>query len=670
MNWTQLIHYIPLVLYMGLFPLCVYGLSKVKSDRELESGRRDNSQPTMYSKTQRKMSYAFTRFPLKWWIIGGWVVGGIACVVCGYRLDLLHASIVGASASIAVPAAILIVTAPGYSRELSTITRLLDLKKAYMKLTDSKANIWNHKGEFDVTKWSKKGKVLGLTLTIPAAYDAKNKGRFLAALSETLGDGGFYRPDDDEGWGQSQASLQYDEFTCDKTFLSDFIEFKKKNMGLVNSSSTVYSFTDELEVTDTDDNNKPTKMAVKLPVGFDPAESTAFLDKMTTLFGRGRPWEIDPEAGGWDADEKKAHLSLESPLPQLADWDEKYVNHPDVQWSFFPLGIGSKWGVPIKDDDGNEIHLVGFDVNGAQGKYMDKNGITKHADIMPSPHAIVAGVTGGGKSVMMRNVILKCLMRPKEWQLCIIDLKIVESSLWRKYGVPIATNYADCAVLLQWVQSTMMERFSLMSKMGVTDYKDVPDHGPGVLVDVDEVSELLAPVKGSSDEIKETKNYQSQCRQALESIARLGRAAMVHLLIAGQRPDAEVVPMQVRQNCPTRLAAGALPQTIAQMVFESDSSFATSLPSSPKGRCAMKIHSARPNKYQGFFASEDWLDRYLEEHHLPTQIYGSSPMLNDYENSKKKAEQESNDISKPMTQEESLNAWDDEMADLVSDNFD
>ena len=241
MNWTQLIHYIPLVLYMGLFPLCVYGLSKVKSDRELESGRRDNSQPTMYSKTQRKMSYAFTRSPLKWWIIGGWIVGGIACVVCGYRLDLLHASIVGASASIAIPAVILIVTAPGYSRELSTITRLLDLKKAYMKLVDSKANVWNYKGEFNVTKRSRKGKVLGLTVTIPAAYDTKNKGRFLAALSETLGDGGFYRPDDDEGWGQSQASLQYDEFTCDKTFLSDFIEFKKKNMGLVNSSSTVYS---------------------------------------------------------------------------------------------------------------------------------------------------------------------------------------------------------------------------------------------------------------------------------------------------------------------------------------------------------------------------------------------------------------------------------------------
>lgn len=84
----------------------------------------------------------------------------------------------------------------------------------------------------------------------------------------------------------------------------------------------------------------------------------------------------------------------------------------------------------------------------------------------------------------------------------------------------------------------------------------------------------------------------------------------------------------------------------------------------------MKIHSARPNKYQGFFAPEDWLDRYLEKHHLPTQIYGSSSILDDYENSKKKAEQESNDISKPMTQEESLNVWDDEMADLVSDNFD
>lgn len=368
-------------------------------------------------------------------------------------------------------------------------------------------------------------------------------------------------------------------------------------------------------------------------------------------------------------------ISLEAPLPRIAMWDPKYLENDLIQWSFFPLGLASKWGVPIPNEETGEVdRVVGFDVNGTQGKFMDKNGIPKNSDIMPSPHAILAGVTGGGKSVMQRNVILSCLMRPKNWMLCIIDMKKVEGAMWRKYGVPVATTYEDAAILLNWAQATMMERFEEMEKRGLNNWSQMPDNerGQAIMVNVDEISELLAPIKGKSDEQKEQAELQAQCQSAIESIARLGRAAMVHLIIAGQRPDSEVVSMQIRQNCPTRLAAGALPGTIAGMVFEADASFASTLPSNPQGRCAMKIHSATPNKFQGFFCSEEWFDEYLAERGIDENIYGSSVMREQYEENKAEIEERlaSEGAGVPaMSRESAIDEWDDDFENIIDENF-
>lgn len=277
-------------------------------------------------------------------------------------------------------------------------------------------------------------------------------------------------------------------------------------------------------------------------------------------------------------------------------------------------------------------------------------------------------------SVMQRNVILSCLMRPKQWMLCIIDMKKVEGAMWRKYGVPVATTYEDASILLSWAQTTMMERFEELEKRGLNNWKDMPEdkRGQAIMINVDEISELLAPIKGKSEESKAQAELQGECQQAIESIARLGRAAQVHLIIAGQRPDSDVVSMQIRQNCPTRLAAGALPGTIAQMVFEGDASFASTLPSKPQGRCAMKIHSATPNKFQGFFASEDWLDSYLEEKNLPSNIYGSALMVEEYEKNKREVEAkklEESGGTKTMTRNEALDEWDSDLDDLIDANF-
>ena len=113
----------------------------------------------------------------------------------------------------------------------------------------------------------------------------------------------------------------------------------------------------------------------------------------------------------------------------------------------------------------------------------------------------------------------------------------------------------------------------------------------------------------------------------------------MHLTVAGQRPSSDVVSMQIRQNCPTRIGAGSIPATISQMIFES--TFGATIPSNPKGRVGLKVHSMNPVKLQGFFAKDDWMDKYLEKHNLPTMVYDSQNMAKIYQDNLNQA---NNDI--------------------------
>lgn len=57
----------------------------------------------------------------------------------------------------------------------------------------------------------------------------------------------------------------------------------------------------------------------------------------------------------------------------MAKWDKHYLEDPIVQWSFIPLGLSSRGGLPIKNPETGEIeHVVGFDLDGTQKKYCDK----------------------------------------------------------------------------------------------------------------------------------------------------------------------------------------------------------------------------------------------------------------------------------------------------------
>lgn len=437
-------------------------------------------------------------------------------------------------------------------------------------------------------------------------------------------------------YGVILKTLVSKELNEKDTLIVRMLEFKRSKMGLVERKSNLLTYQQEFMILENDpDDGKPSKIRLFLPVNFDPIGADKFLSEFSIQFGRNRPFEIDKldkDYPGWDTNTGVATIVLEKPLPTKASWEEWYITHPAVQWSFFPLGLGSKGGIPLTNPEtGEEIHLIGYDVDGAQKSYCDKNGIPIGADIIASPHSLGAGVTGGGKSVSQNNIINACLMRPKDWTLFGIDMKKVELGKLRQYGVPVATTYEDAAAIATYVQKVMIERFEEMERRGINNWEMMPkeEQGQAIMLMVDEVSELLAPVSGKSDEAKAIAEQQDTIRSALESIARLGRAARVVMTIWGQRPDSTVVSMQIRQNCPTRLCSGNLPQTISQMVFESTEG--NRVPGNPKGRMLIKTHSIQPIHFQGFFADSEWIARYLDSKGLPRNVYEGSSTAQQFE---------------------------------------
>lgn len=99
-------------------------------------------------------------------------------------------------------------------------------------------------------------------------------------------------------------------------------------------------------------------------------------------------------------------------------------------------------------------------------------------------------------SVIQRNIIFGCILRPESWAFLGVDLKKVELSSYRAYSnvvLGIATTIEDALTVLRFAQQTMMKRYAEMETLGVNNFLDLPEKGKALLVMVDEAGELLSP---------------------------------------------------------------------------------------------------------------------------------------------------------------------------------
>lgn len=189
----------------------------------------------------------------------------------------------------------------------------------------------------------------------------------------------------------------------------------------------------------------------------------------------------------------------------------------------------------------------------AIGKDIGANPVV--GDIAKLPHMLIAGTTGSGKSVCMNSLILSLLYKasPEQVRLIMIDPKMVELGIYNGIPhllIPVVTDPKKAAGALQWSVMEMMKRNRMLADAGARDiasYNKIMEKTEGgqklpqIVVLIDELADLML-VAGKDVE-------ESICR-----IAAVGRAAGIHLVIATQRPSADVITGLMKANIPSRIA--------------------------------------------------------------------------------------------------------------------
>ena len=189
----------------------------------------------------------------------------------------------------------------------------------------------------------------------------------------------------------------------------------------------------------------------------------------------------------------------------------------------------------------------------ALGKSIDGSCIV--GNIARMPHLLIAGTTGSGKSVCMNSIIISLLYKagPDDVKLIMVDPKMVELGIYNGIPhllIPVVTDPKKAAGSLQWAVTEMLRRYRMMSDMGVRDLESynsivtAEEDGqklPQVVIIIDELADLMMV---AAKEVED-----SICR-----IAQMGRAAGMHLIIATQRPSANVITGLMKANIPSRIA--------------------------------------------------------------------------------------------------------------------
>ncbi len=276
--------------------------------------------------------------------------------------------------------------------------------------------------------------------------------------------------------------------------------------------------------------------------------------------------------------------------------------------------------IPGKHAVGIEVpnkkrHLVTFseilgDEEFTRGEYAipvalgkDITGEAQIVDLTRTPHILIAGATGAGKSVCVNGIITSVLYRrdPDEVKMILIDPKIVELKFYNDIPhllTPVITDPKKAFQALQWCLYEMERRYSLLDAMAVRDIKGynrkivekkiATTKLPYIVVVVDEFADLMAT---SGKELEST----------LARLAAMSRAVGIHLVLATQRPSTDVITGLIKANIPSRIAFMVASKVDSRIII--DAGGAEQL----LGKGDMLFTSSWdpfPNRIQGAFLSE------------------------------------------------------------------
>ena len=220
--------------------------------------------------------------------------------------------------------------------------------------------------------------------------------------------------------------------------------------------------------------------------------------------------------------------------------------------------------VPKELSDSKLLAVLGRDIMG-NPKWMEIN---------KTPHLLIAGATGSGKSVCVNSIITSILMRtkPDEVKLVMVDPKKVELSMYNGAPhllTPVVTDPKKASIALKKIVDEMERRYNLFEESGT---KNIEGYNrkiekqkekaeakkallPYIVVLIDELADLMLVAA-------------KEVEDSIMRITQMARAAGIHLIVATQRPSTDVITGVVKANIPSRISFAVSSQIDSRTILD------------------------------------------------------------------------------------------------------
>ena len=247
----------------------------------------------------------------------------------------------------------------------------------------------------------------------------------------------------------------------------------------------------------------------------------------------------------------------------------------------------------------NTIHKIPICI----GK--DISGNIEVIDLSKTPHLLVAGTTGSGKSVFINTLLASLLYKfsPEDLRLILIDPKMLELSVYNDIAhllTPVVTEPKKAIIALKWVCKEMERRYSLMNEENTRSLEGYNQKSseklPYIVVFIDEMADLMMTAG------KEVEHY-------VQRLAQMARACGIHLVMATQRPSVDIITGSIKANFPSRISFQVASKYDSRTVL--GESGAEQLLGN--GDMLMSKNGANLIRYQSAFISDNEVNKLIKE---------------------------------------------------------